>query len=456
MTPELKRRLKEATEEQLKMLVEATYGINTDVDQRIKSFLLGSDPQALAHQLQDRIHSIARSKRYIDYHEAAEFSRTLDILVEDIARLIEAAPKQAFELINSFMSIHERIYQRVDDSGGDIGGSYTQALEVWLKAAHYWRESGDCPLDWTAELMARHSGDSYIVWDGLIAKSGALLTKDELLQLSGRFENAFKQAQAAPSKRGFNFGAIKAALGIKAVAQALRDANMFARSVLISSPRPDELQKQSIVEFCLKVNDGESALKWLQETWDTCFEPERLRLLDATYTLLGRHQELLELRREAYRLSPDHLRLKALLKILPENEKPAIEAQAMINALKIPHLQLRIDTLIACHGITEAKEQLLTHFAQLNVFYGTLLDWAEVFHQAQEPLAEAACYRLLIEDILASGRSKTYHHAEDYYRQLARLDTDIEQYDPLPSWQEYQVTLRQQHGRKKSFWQRLN
>ncbi len=308
MTPELKRRLKEATAEQLRMLVEATYGINTDVDQRIKSFLLGSDPQALAHQLKDRIDSIARSKRYIDYQQTAEFSRTLDILIEDIARLIDTAPKQAFELIDSFMSIHERIYQRVDDSGGNIGVSYTQALEVWLKAAHYWRESGDCPLDWIAELLARHSGDSYIVWEGLIAKSGELLTKDELLQLSGRFEHAFKQAQAAPSKRGYNFGALKAALGIKAVAQALGDVNLYEHSVLISSPRPNELQRQSIIEFCLSVNDGESALKWLQETWDTRFESERLRLLDATYTLLGRHQELLALRREAYRLSRDHLR----------------------------------------------------------------------------------------------------------------------------------------------------
>ncbi|WP_413741477.1 DUF6880 family protein [Sodalis sp. RH15] len=221
-------------------------------------------------------------------------------------------------------------------------------------------------------------------------------------------------------------------------------------------PKPDESQKQSIIEFCLSVNDGESALKWLQETWDTRSEAERLSLLDATYALLGRHQELLKLRREAYQLSPDHLRLEALLEILPENEKPVMEAQAIINAFKIPNLQLRIDTLIACHGITEAKERLLTHIAQLNVFYGTLLNWAEVFHQAQEHLAEAACYRLLLEDILASGRSKAYHHAEDYYRQLARLDAEIERYDPLPSWQEYQIKLRQQHRRKKTFWQRLS
>ncbi|QWA09930.1 hypothetical protein GTU79_21920 [Sodalis ligni] len=454
MTPELQRRLKEATEEQLRKLVEAAYGINTDVDQRIESILLGSDLHALAHQLKDRINSIARSDRYIDYQQAAEFSRTLNILVEDIARLIEAAPRQAFELIDSFMSIHERIYERVDDSGGDIGGSYSQALEVWLKAARCWRGSGDCPLDLTAVLTARHNDNGYAVWDDVIAKSGDLLTKDELMQLSGRFENVYHQAQAAPSDRDYNSGTAKAALGIAAVAKALGDVNMFERYILMRSPKPNELQKQSIINFCLSVNDGESALKWLQGTWDKRFASERLSLLDATYTLLGRHHELLALRREAYQRSPDHWRLKALLEILPENEKPGVEAQAIINALKISHLQVRIDTLIACHGITEAKEQLLKHIAQLNVFYGTLLDWAEVFHQAQEHLAEAACYRLLIEDILASGRSKAYHHAEDYYRQLARLDAEIERYDPLPSWQEYQVKLRQQHGRKKSFWQR--
>jgi hypothetical protein len=456
MTPELLQLLKAATEEQLKMLVASLYGIDDVVDQRIESVLLTSNPPALARQLNERINTIARSTGYIDYKHVAEFNQTFDILLDDIARTIDVAPKHAFELVDRFMSIHESVYEQVDDSDGDIGAIYAQALEVWLKAARRWRESSDCSLDWSTELMARHNDNGYAVWDDLIAGSGELLTKDELMQLSERFEKAFKRARKAPANRGYNAEAATAALGIAEVAKALGDVKMFERSILIDSPKPNELQKQSIIKFCLNVNDGESALQWLQGTWDTRFEDEKLSLLDATYVVLGRHQELLELRRSAYQKCPDHWHLMPLLEILPENEKPAMLDQALANALKIPNLQSRIDTLIACHGITEAKEQIIKHISQLDVFYGTLLRWAEVFHHAEQRLAEAACYRLLLEDILASGRSKAYHHAEDYYRQLAQLDTGIEDYDPLPPWQEYQAKLRQQHGRKYSFWQRLD
>jgi hypothetical protein len=194
----------------------------------------------------------------------------------------------------------------VDDSDGDIGAIYAQALEVWLKAARRWRESGDCSLDWPTELMARHNDNGYAVWDDLIAGSGELLTKDELMQLSKRFEKAFKQARKAPANRGYNAEAATAALGIAEVAKALSDVKMFERSILIDSPKPNEVQIQNIVRFCLSVNDGESALQWLQGTWDKRFESEKLSLLDAAYVVLGRHQELLELRRSAYQQCPDH------------------------------------------------------------------------------------------------------------------------------------------------------
>jgi tetratricopeptide (TPR) repeat protein len=287
MTPELLQLLKAATEEQLKMLVASLYGIDDVVDQRIESVLLTSNSPALARQLNERINTIARSTGCIDYKHVAKFNQTFDILLDDIAQTIDVAPKHAFELVDRFMSIHESIYEQVDDSDGDIGAIYAQALEVWLKAA-------------------RHNDNGYAVWDDLIAGSGELLTKDELMQLSKRFEKAFKQARKAPANRGYNAEAATAALGIAEVAKALSDVKMFERSILIDSPKPNEVQIQNIVRFCLSVNDGESALQWLQGTWDKRFESEKLSLLDAAYVVLGRHQELLELRRSAYQQCPDH------------------------------------------------------------------------------------------------------------------------------------------------------
>ena len=197
-------------------------------------------------------------------------------------------------------------------------------------------------------------------------------------------------------------------------------------------------------------------MKWLAEPWDKHFAAERLTLLDQTYTALGRDQELLELRRSNYQKNPDHWHLKALLDVLPEQERAAMQDQAVANALTLGRVESRIDTLLALNAVKAAEQQLITHYSRARVFYGSLLNWASTFQQAQRFLAVVVCHRLLLEDILAGARSRVYHHAADYYRQLDKLDGEIEDYAPLTHWREYQQQVRQQHGRKLSFWQRLS
>lgn len=455
MTPKLQQALKQATAEQLKSLVETIYGITDDIDNRIENCLLSGDPQALTSQLKNRISSIARGRRYIDYHHAAEFSRDMDLLIDDIDKLIDIAPKHAFALVDRLMGTHRNVYGRADDSDGVIGDSYSLALSVWLKAAHHWRQTGNCPLDWKAELISRHNDDDYGIWSGLIAQGGDLITYEEGMQLAAHFEAEFNAAHDVASTRDFDPKAALAAYGIASVAKALGDVTLYEHAVLIESPKPNELQKQGIIEFCLSVKDGESALKWLAGSWDNYYEPKRLSLLDKTYLMLGRHQELLDLRRDAYQLHPDHLRLKALLEILPEQERPALQDNAIENALKINEIESKIETLLAIGGITQAQEQIFAHMSELKVFFGTLLNWAQLFHQAHHNLAESVCYRLLLEEILVSARNKAYDHAARYFRKLAKLDALIDNYYPLTPWAEYQAQLKLQHGRKSSFWQRV-
>ncbi|AIU90391.1 hypothetical protein BV921_13490 [Pectobacterium odoriferum] len=354
------------------------------------------------------------------------------------------------------MSTHARVYERVDDSDGAIGEAYAAALSVWVKAASQWRAQGGKTWNWPDEVRKRHDENDYAVWDDLIAQSGTLLTEPELRQLAQDFEREYAAALASAPHKEYNFRAAHATLGISGVAQALKDVTLFERATLLGSPKPNELQKLHIVEFCLSINEAQSALKWISEPFQHYAEDKRQALLDKAYVQLGDQDALLALRREAYRQRPDYTRLQALLAVLQdETERETLQNQAATHALAMEDIESRIDTLLALNDYGQASAQLLAHWESLNVFFGVLLGWAEQFHDAECPLAEVICYRLLLDDILSAGRSKAYDHAANYYRQLEKLASRITSYAPLLEWADYQEQLKQQHGRKYSFWQRL-
>lgn len=456
MNSELLQILNESSPTQLKDLVESIYGINADIDHRIESQLLRTHPKMLAQQLKKRIQSLKRGRKFIDSYQSTPFSRELDYLIDDIRQLLPGSPELAFQISDQFMSTHEKVFQRVDDSHGSVGDSYAYGLELWMEAAIQWQKTGKCKQNWQETLFTYHKHNDYGVWDDLIVRSAELLSEEALRQMVWRFEADFKHAINEASDDGYNFEAATACSGIAAVAQALGDITLYEHSVLLISPQPNELQKQSIVRFCLSVNEDQTALKWLQGTWSNHFEPDRLKLLDKTYLQLNRHEDLLALRRSTYAKDPDHTNLQALLEVIPENEKSELLHQSIQNTLTITDLDSRISNLIAMKAITQAAEQVISQYDQLsNVFYEELLEWAESFEQSQHVLAEAACYRLLLEDILNKGRSKAYHHAADYYQRLAKLDEKISSYTPLSDWTEYHSALQQKHGRKTSFWSRV-
>ena len=64
--------------------------------------------------------------------------------------------------------------------------------------------------------------------------------------------------------------------------------------------------------------------------------------------------------------------------------------------------------------------------------------------------------RALLNPILERGRSKAYHHAVQYLRELRRLDPAIDDYRHLPTHAEYEARLRDCHGRKTGFWSQLS
>ena len=86
--------------------------------------------------------------------------------------------------------------------------------------------------------------------------------------------------------------------------------------------------------------------------------------------------------------------------------------------------------------------------------YITLTAWVDQL--VQNALLASLIYRELINDILQRGYTKAYHYAVDYWFQLQQLSPKISVWEPYLSHQYYQQQVHQEHGRKRSFWQRVS
>lgn len=107
-------------------------------------------------------------------------------------------------------------------------------------------------------------------------------------------------------------------------------------------------------------------------------------------------------------------------------------------------------------GKIEAAEQYLMKRATLlnKVDYITLTEWVDQF--VQNSLLASLIYRELLNDILQRGYTKAYHYAVDYWFQLQQLSPQISVWEPYLTHQHYQQQVHQEHGRKRSFWQRVS
>lgn len=456
MKAELQKLLEQTKVAQLRQLVEDVYGVDKQVDKAIEAALLASDPAALAKHLKKQIQSLNRGSRFIDYRESFQFSVGLDQLVEQISKLLPQAPKATFELIDLFMNTNENTQNRCDDSGGSVGDSYAGGRKLWLEAAVAW-ETGDqpCKLDWSEEIYKRHSNNGYAAWDNLIAGSLTLLGVEKLQALGARYEKNLRRA-LKDVRDDYSFAGITAKIGMEGVATALGDVAMYERATLIGSPEPNELQKLAIIKFCIECKNATKALQWLDGSWSNRCQYDVLSLKDAAFQLASDKKALLVLRQQAYEDKPDFHRLQLLLEVSSESQKKALLSKAEKRAAASDNLWLAVDTLLQLNAVGAAAKYVLSHPDQVHgANYIAQADWAKVFVTQDEPLAAVLLYRRLLLDILESARSKAYRHAARYYKALEQLDTELKHYKPLEPHNVFYESLQAVHGRKRSFWSKV-
>lgn len=451
----LKEKLADIDADTLRNFIFDLYLRYPELSDKIEALTLANDPVALSRVLRKRIASLKRRQRFIDYRASFDFARELEATLADIeSGLLERSPEHAFDLVDRFLATAESVLNRVDDSGGAVAEVYRQAVLLWLTAAKGWR---DANFDWLERIYQLYQQNDYGVLDPLLPNANLLLTPDQLKQLAWRYENALRRALKSPEQEDkLNLAALHSGVALGQIADALRDPALYERSVLMHSPQPNNLQMKSICEKYLQYEQPEMAMQYLNQAWESRFEHDRLELLDKVCEQTGDREQLKEIRSQLFQSEQSYPKFMRYLEALDEDEKEKACSSAINQVEQSGNIVLSADLLLNMSQTERAQALVLARHQELaECFYDSLLRLAKAFEKADCNLAATACYRALLLDILAQARSKAYGHGARYYKKLEALAKRTKEFKPLPTHHAFVQQLHSAHGRKKSFWARL-
>lgn len=420
------------------------------IQARIMALSLSRDPVALAGQLGERLDRFRETPGELGYRDLHPLARDFRAFLSDVHLLLAPVdPGVAFDLVDRFFEL-DALLDGAEEGGGPLQDVFREACSLWLVLA---AESG-IETDWASRIWEHYQSDRFGVRTDLLRGADLVVEKEALSSLAKRMLAELPEADSDPTT--FDWQRYRAASGLRAIARALRDADLVARSMTLLQPEPNPRQIAEIVQAYLDYQGPESALQWLTGDWGER-EAERLDLLDQVYTALDDDEMLFEIRREQYALNPTADHLDALLVVCEMEDRQAFLAAVPETARCAPSLYSGVNLLLSVDLSMDAETLVLERMDQLRSYdYTALLRLVGKFRNFGCRLALVACYRALLDDILEESQFRAYGKGAEYLRELERLDRRIDTYDPLYPHSVYESRIREQHVRKRAFWQRID
>lgn len=100
---------------------------NNDIKKQLNIIIAGTneDSKKIIALIKKEISSLKRSTKFVDYFETSQLAERIDNLLSYITKdLMPKSPTQAVELMVNFLNLHESTLNHVDDSNGEVGGSF--------------------------------------------------------------------------------------------------------------------------------------------------------------------------------------------------------------------------------------------------------------------------------------------------------------------------------------------
>jgi hypothetical protein len=427
--------------------------------QELEFIVLKNDPQELAKKITQQINSLKRSARFIPWNETLEFTNGLYQISRSIENdLLPNSSTLAIECIEKFFSIDKNIYERVDDSHGEVGLFYGSLSRLW----------GDAWLAYTDRNPSILAEKIYY-----LLKNNGYASKDHIIMHSA---NALDEAGLAVLEKLINenenlFCKYSLSWIYEAIADASGDTDKYIQVVKKYSVI-NENTVCDIAARLIKKQRTEEAIDWLlHQPHDVSlkdkpnqFNPEkvsyskRFGLLIDAYETQSMTKEAQTLRWLLFEKTLSKQHYDALIKHQPSQEIEATKKRAYQFACE--KFNGCLDTLLEFLSEIQVYNKLDSIIQEKNDDIGESNYY--LYRPLSKTLASAGYFvsasllrRKLIHGILNKAQSKHYKYAVSDLNIARRFSKEITDWGNFETHAQYIEELKTLHKRKSAFWSKV-
>ena len=399
-----------------------------------------SDDTANAARLEQRIAKCI-------YDEDAEiagpiaFIQRLEFLLHDLSLSVHDS-FEGFRLTTLFIENDHYVFNNVRDDGTFSRIFQNDAVELLV---HY--GSGCNDKEWLCHQLFRLYDEDVIGsrWN-IFAGAAEYIPEEKVRMLIERIQSAAKSNPGDEAKW---------LQAVELLAIQIKDFDLLEQARLAGSSTLSTSDICEIAGLRLDAGDASGALALLKKV-----DAIRNRQTDYNKLLLAVYKELDmkdEEAAQAWKLfksvrSEDNF--EALLQAIGESKREAV-IDGELSEIFAKHGVTYSDAHFLLNGkrIDDAEKYLWQHVVPLKRgLYANILPLAQAMELTERHLMASFLYRVVLDELLQQGYSKSYHHGVGYLRKLDAMSEKIADWKDVVPHADYVSQLRKTHSLKGSFW----
>lgn len=424
------------------LLLEISDG-NAATKRRLRLALAeGEGAENAAREMRKRFKAIDQASTFLDAAKRktllAELEGHLSTLSGSIRR---EQPALALDLHWELLELSEGIFDRCYDSSGQLDQFFRKVLEALPASLQAAKPKPAATAERIVDALQDCNG--YGQLGRVIPVLAEALGRDGL--------EALRQECV-------DRGAPEGSPVLLAIADALGDVESF-----VAAFDAEDLQwpanAAAVAERLVRAGRAEEALAVVEgvnlegrEWMGGLLSDPHIAALEA----LGRRSDAQAVRWAAFEAELNTRHLRDYLKHLPDFDDVEAEEKALDRVLADDDHYGALSFLLAWPDLRRAAQLVLNHAAWWDGNSYDLLAPAAEQLEADHPLAATVLLRSMVTFALEMGRAKRYRYAANHLVRCGELASRIEQWEPLSSHALFAAHLRQDFGRKYSFWELVN